>query len=173
MEVAIKDKLNPLYARFKDLYSGSFPIYEQRTGEQQDTAFSSHRYHLAAYEEDGVFVGFISYWELDACIYIEHFAIDRILRGRGYGSSILKSFIEKHSKVVILEIDPVTDEISALRLKFYEKCGFYKNDYYHVHPPYRKGYKGHTLVILSANRKITHEEYELFYRNLKDVVMAL
>lgn len=172
-KIRITNKLNPLYSRFKKLYSGSFPVFEQRTVGQQDAAFSSHRYHLTAYEENGTFVGFISYWEFDTYIYIEHFAVDTKLRGTGYGSLILNSFAKEQSKVIILEIDPVTDDISASRLRFYEKCSFHKNDYNHIHPPYRKGYDGHRLIVLSSNSKISCEEYELFSMDLKNIVMAV
>lgn len=171
--IRITNKLNPFYSRFINLYSGSFPVFEQRTGEQQDAAFASQGYHLAAYEENGVFLGFISYWEFDSYIYIEHFAVDKKLRGKGYGSLILTAFIEQQTKVIILEIDHITDEISASRLRFYEKCGFCKNDYNHIHPPYRNGYEGHGLIVLSSNRTITEEEYERFNNDLKMVVMSV
>ena len=171
--IRITGRLDPLYSRFENLYSGSFPVFEQRTYRQQDYAFSSDRYHLVAYEENGTFIGFISYWEFDTYIYIEHFAVDMKLRGKGYGTLILNRFIKEQPKIIILEIDPVTDEISALRLRFYEKCGFYKNEYDHVHPPYRQGYEGHSLIVLSANRKLTGEEYMLFTGDLRNIVMRI
>ena len=44
------DNLNhPLYKTFEDLYSSSFPIFEQRTKKQQETAFDNTNYHLIGY----------------------------------------------------------------------------------------------------------------------------
>lgn len=170
-KININGSKHHLYDAFRKLYSISFPVFEQRTEEQQENAFSCLNYHLTAYREEGAFIGFISYWKFRTYIYIEHFAITRTLRGKGYGSKILKDFISQTSKVVLLEIDPITDEISEARLKFYLKSGFYRNSYSHIHPPYRKGYKGHTLIVMTTNREITKAEYECFNKELTDVVM--
>ena len=66
------------------------PIFEQRTQEQQEKAFSCADYHLVGYSEGDMFVGFISYWEFGSYRYIEHFAVHQGLRGRGYGSEIFE-----------------------------------------------------------------------------------
>lgn len=160
-----------LYNPFKKLYSVSFPVFEQRTEMQQEKAFTYDNYHLIGYEENDTFVGFISYWVFDEYVYIEHFAISQELRGGGYGSAVLNDFIASTCKVVLLEIDPVTDEISEARLRFYKRCGFHENPYPHVHPPYRDGYKAHSLVVLTTKREITEDEYRIFNRELTDVVM--
>lgn len=171
--VKLTDTETTLYAQFKELYKKSFPLFEQRTEKQQSSAFSSARYQLDAYIENGTLTGFISYWIFDAYIYIEHFAIHDQNRGKGYGSMLLKEFIEKNNKTIILEIDPVTDEISASRLKFYQNCDFYVNDYHHIHPPYRTGEKGHSLVVLSSGRTISVHEYDCFNRELRETVMRV
>ena len=159
------------YGMLRDLYMISFPVFEQRTDEQQDDAFSCLNYHLNAYAEDGCFIGFISYWEFSDYIYIEHFAINQSLRGKGHGYRILQRFISEASKMVLLEIDPITDEVSEARLRFYKRCGFHKNPYPHIHPPYRSGCKGHSLLVLTTEREITESEYRLFNKELTDVVM--
>lgn len=87
-----------LYDSFSKLYSTAFPIFEQRTETQQTRTFSHPKYHLSGYKEEDIFIGFISYWDFQEYIYIEHFAIDRQLRGSGYGSRILKDFISQKSK---------------------------------------------------------------------------
>lgn len=108
--INIDNIAHPLYDSFSKLYSTAFPIFEQRTETQQTRAFSHPKYHLSGYKEEDIFIGFISYWDFQEYIYIEHFAIDRQLRGSGYGSRILKDFISRKSKIVLLEIDPITDE---------------------------------------------------------------
>ena len=169
--INIDSSKHSLYSPFKNLYSISFPIFEQRTEMQQEKAFASTRYHLAGYEENNVFIGFISYWEFDGSVYIEHFAVNRELRGTGYGSAILRDFIRSTEKIVLLEIDPVVDEVSEARLRFYKRCGFHENPYPHTHPPYRDGYHAHPLVILTTQRAITEKEYQTFYKELTDIVM--
>lgn len=167
----IRNKEHALYSVFKALYTISFPIFEQRTEVQQEKAFCCPHYFLSAYTENEVFVGFIGHWEFDSYIYIEHFAIDQTLRGKGHGSKILTDFINKNSKIVLLEIDPVMDDISAARLRFYQRCGFHSNNYTHTHPPYRPGYEGHSLLVLTTVREITKDEYKQFYDDLYNRIM--
>lgn len=186
--IQITDRKNPLFGTFMKIYSSSFPVFEQRTDIQQDKAFDDIHYHLAAYLDsnaccsvesdktcstgDRNFAGFISYWEFDGYIYIEHFAVNNTIRGKGYGSKILDSFITAHlPKRIVLEIDPLEDEISRARLRFYERCGFSANAYVHRHPPYRSGCTPHPLIVLSTNGEISETGYKRFSKDLSDIVM--
>lgn len=164
----VRDSLYPL---FKALYADSFPVFEQRTEVQQIAAFEKQHYHLELYYEEDLFLGFIAWWSYGTYIYIEHYAIHVSLRGQGYGSRILQSFIASHPAIILLEIDPIVDEKSAARLRFYQKCGFYENDYPHTHPPYREGYHAHPLLVLTTQRSITPAEYQQFVADLNDNVM--
>lgn len=76
------------------------------------------------------------------------------------------------NKTVVLEIDPITDEVSEARLHFYKRCGFVENVYDHVHSPYREGYKAHHLEVLSFPSDLTPEEYVSFSCQLTQVVMT-
>lgn len=167
----IENKENTLYPTFQELYAISFPVFEQRTEEQQEKAFRCPEYHLSAYTENGIFIGFISYWEFSTYIYIEHFAINQNLRGKGHGSLLLSYFIKENTKIVLLEIDPIIDDISAARLRFYQKCGFHLNKFAHIHPPYRENRKGHSLLVLTTEREITENEYGQFYDDLSNRIM--
>lgn len=162
---------HPLYEEFRKLYRQSFPVFEQRTPPQQRDAFVHDAYRLLAYTENGLFLGFIACWELATCRYVEHLAVNDLLRGRGYGSRLLGDFVRAPGKPVLLEIDPVTDDVSAARLRFYQKCGFVENPYAHRHPPYRAGCAPHLLVVLTSGRAISEEEYQRFDDDLRNVVM--
>ncbi len=163
---------HPLYKPFLDLYSESFPLFEQRTAEQQLRAFQSDAYKLLVFTVGDSFLGFIAYWEFDDYCYVEHFAVNSTLRGKGIGSGLLKTFIRSISKTVLLEIDPITDPVSEVRLKFYKRCGFFENPYPHRHPAYRSEYQPHPLIVLTTNREITAEEYQRFALDLCETVMA-
>ncbi len=130
-----------LYEVFRELYAASFPVFEQRTEEQQQIALRSVNYHLVASVDNGLFIGFIAFRECVVYVYIGHCAVSRDIRGEGYGSRLLADFIAANSKTVLLEIDPPTDEVSKARLAFYGKCGFHENFFTHFHPPYRDGFK--------------------------------
>lgn len=162
---------DPLYMPFRTIYDISFPIYEQRTIEQQEYAFSFSHYHLDTYVSDGRLIGFIAYWAFDSYLYIEHFAIHPAERGKGRGKEILEYLMQAESRYILLEIDPVEDEVSSRRFHFYRSLGFRENPYPHIHPPYREGFEGHRLTILTSGRVITREEYAVFAKDLSCTVM--
>lgn len=162
---------HPLYKSFHDLYRTSFPLFEQRSAAQQTTAFQNEQYKLLVFTENDLFLGFIAYWEFDTYLYVEHFAVNTDLRGKGYGSRLLHTFIQETDKIVLLEIDPITDSISEARLRFYKRCGFYENPYPHKHPAYRHKYQPHPLIVLTTKREIANDEYLTFNLDLKTIVM--
>ena len=162
---------HPLYEEFQNLYRKSFPIFEQRSAAQQALAFQNEKYRLLAFTGRDSLIGFISYWQFDTYLYIEHFAINTELRGMGYGSRLLRSFIHSTDKLVLLEIDPITDSVSEARLRFYKKCGFHENQHPHKHPAYCKEYAPHSLIILTTGRQISAQEYLGFDSDLKTTVM--
>ena len=153
------------------MYCISFPIFEQRSTLQQVEAFQNERYKLLAFTENDVFLGFISYWEFDTYRYVEHFAVNTDLRGKGYGSNLLRTFIQSTDKIVLLEIDPITDSISEARLRFYKRCGFSENPYPHKHPAYRSEYQPHSLIVLTTKGEISKDEYQKFNLDLNRTVM--
>lgn len=171
-QVYIDSCSHDLFGAFWSLYGTSFPIFKQRTLAQQKLAFDNgQQYRLLAFVEDDEFLGFISYWEFDAYCYVEHFAIGATLRGKGYGSRVLEKFMADVGKMVLLEIDPISDAVSEARWRFYKRCGFFKNPYQHKHSAYRVGYEPHSLVVLTTKRGITESEYMEFSRDLGEVVM--
>lgn len=169
--VRLTDVDIPLFEAFRDVYTVSFPIYEQRTDIQQREAFSSSHYHLDCYMESERFVGFIAYWTFDEYVYVEHFAINPEMRGCGLGGKILNALINSENKRVILEIDPVTDEMSLARMRFYKSYGFSENAFPHIHPAYRKEYPGHNLLVLTTYGQATAAEYARFFSDLETVIM--
>ena len=80
--------------------------------------------------------------------------------------------LAEKGKTVILEIDPPVDEISLRRETFYERCGYRANIHPHVHPPYRAGFPGHELVVMSRPEKLSHAEYGEFAEYLRERVMG-
>lgn len=164
---------DPLYGEFKKIYKASFPVFEQRTEEQQKQAFANSSYYLECYVENKSLTGFIAYWDFGCYLYIEHFAIHGECRGKGYGSFILKDLKRRRQEMLLLEIDPVEDAISETRFRFYRKNGFIKNSFFHVHPPYQPACQGHELLVLTSDREMTEKEYRKFASDLALFVMQV
>ncbi len=161
---------NEAFRRAFALYQISFPAHEQRRLEDQRSAMADPRYFCESIWDGETFCGLMFYWELDGFSYIEHFAVDSVSRSQGIGSKCLSAFCAK-KKRIILEIDPLVDEISVRRKGFYERLGFHYNGYSYTHPSYRTGCTPHQLLIMSWPNPITEEEFDTFSRDLWHVVM--
>ncbi len=166
--IRIKNSSNPLYIQAIELYKISFPYHEQREDVSQQNILENDDYHFDVICDNNNFIGFILYWDLKDCLYIEHFAIDVAQRNKHYGQKVLNMY---NGKTLILEIDPPKDFISIKRKGFYERCGFKENSYAHIHGNYHAGYNGHELVVMSSPKALNIDEYEKFNNYLQSVVM--
>ena len=153
-----------LFEKVWEIYQYSFPVHEKRKLANQREALAKENCAIDVYSDNGKVVGFLIYWVFDTFVYLEHYAMNKECRNQGYGSKILKAFIEHHRpRTVILDIDPFEDEISERRLHFYLRLGFVRNIYLHVHPPYNnpEGEK-FTLILMSEGRALSQEEFDEF-----------
>lgn len=168
----ITSNQDPLFDAVWDIYLSSFPLCEQRTPEHQQTALRSERYHLDCYLEGEQVVGLLGYWDFPDYLYIEHFAVNPACRNGGHGGRILDDLIRRTPKTVIIEIDPLTDEISRRRHNFYTRHGFVMTD--HKHPLHRYQPHDHEemdLLIMSHPEGIDKATYERFNNDMHNVVM--
>ena len=171
--IRIQSTEHPLFARLWEIYQYSFPIYEQRTLEHQVAAFQNNIYHLDVYLDEGQMIGFIGYWLFPSYAYIEHYAMAKESRGQGYGSKILKNFLDRmKGKIVVLEIDPVVDEISTRRLHFYQNLGFRESPFRYTCPKYQPDEKEGELWVLTYPITVDCVFYDKFYNDLHQVVLA-
>ncbi len=154
------------------VYDYSFPYFEKRTLSHQATAFTNPDYHLDGYVEDNILVGFIAYWVFPKYVYVEHFAVNKAYRGFGYGTKFLGDFMKTYDgRTIVLEIDPVVDELSQRRLRFYKSLGFSENPFMHKCPVYRLNTPEADLQVLSHPGPIDCDFYERFNSDLREVVM--
>jgi len=168
----IKGTEDKFYNEFQRIYSISFPLYEQRNNNQQVKAFNSIQYKLLCMVENDILLSFISYWDFDQYVYIEHLAVNEKYRGQNVGVKTLLKFKDLVKKTIVLEIDPMIDEISTKRFYFYQKIGFKLNEYRHTHPPYNLINKPHDLLILNTgDMPLSQNLYDTFSKDLIDIVM--
>lgn len=143
------------------MYESAFPASERRSAEQHAFALADEAFYcLYLYDASG-FAGLLSYWLLDALIYVEHLAIVPERRGQGLGHKALQLL----PKPYILEIEPVADAETARRLTFYESCGLVHLPHSHVQPAYQAGMPDVPLWLLSnpALDEATVARFEKLY----------
>lgn len=152
------------------LYEESFPVAERRKLEDQLLASTDERFFpLSAWEGDRL-TGLLFFWEWKEYRYLEHLAVVPALRGQGFGSEMLR-FLRDSDHTIILEIDPLVNELSVRRLQFYERSGFTLTPYRFVHLPYRLEAEPQELLILSYPRMITREAHQDFLRFVNEEVI--
>ena len=146
------------------LYTESFPEHERRRISSHVMAAEDPRFHTEVAVENGNLMAILFYWKLAGDkIYIEHIAVNPLMRGKNIGSTILHNFTTQNPDcTIILEIDPPVDEVSKKRLAFYERSGFVNTGHIFNHPSFQKKGLNHDLVILSYPATITREDFDNF-----------
>lgn len=165
---------SPVSSEFGDawkLYKTAFPLDERRPlrchaeAMQQEPAF-----HCYAFYEVDSFIGLLFYWEFSTCVYVEHLAVETAWRAQGYGSQILH-VARQHNKPVILEIEPVTDATTELRLHFYQKTGYHLLTQVHYQLPYHRHDNALRLLLLSYPRPASQELIDSFEQEFSALPM--
>ena len=118
----------------------AFPREERREmADLCSVVDSSPAFHCCLICDDDVAVGLITYWELEAFCFVEHFAILPELRGRGYGSAVMEYMREVMRCPIVLEAEHPVTEMARRRIAFYERLGVVRWRHEYWQPPYRVG----------------------------------
>lgn len=155
------------------IYEASFPAGERRKLDGQEAIIGIPNYFLELWRNDEkTVVGFTATWIYEKFRFLEHFAVDSALRSAGYGKRILTEWMRRPGPVILLEIDPPTDEISRRRCGFYKRLGYLDNDFEHSHPSYQDGTGKVPLVLMSYPKTIDEELRREFVRRQCDEMLA-
>ena len=134
------------------LYLSSFPEDERReVSDWIAYTWSKPEFCNSIIECAGRKVGFISFWDFDDFVYVEHFATDAAVRGKGLGGMAVETLCRTVGKPVVLEVELPVDDISRRRVAFYERHGFKLCGRKYVQPPYRAGGNELEMKIMWSN----------------------
>ncbi len=168
--------------RFRNIYHEAFPVEEQRPWNSIfDDAGDNGPFFLGAYSGPSLTsremtpVAMLTFWHLDEFLYIEHFAVDSTLRGRGIGRElfrgITKSLKQEANLPVVLEVEPESDSnpMAGRRIDFYRRLGFEVIDVNYVQPPYTDDLQPVDMWVMSDSVGldidiITRRLYEEVYK---------
>ncbi len=138
------------------LYMESFPPEERRSLDSIRALIDGHEtYHFSIIFSKNRMVGFISWWDLNGGVYVEHFAINPQLRSHGYGRFAMERFCSVHqNKGVVLEVElPGSNDMADRRIGFYKRCGFVvREEIDYVQPPYAPGLQSVPLLLMTAGK---------------------
>ncbi|MBU1975243.1 MAG: GNAT family N-acetyltransferase [Nanoarchaeota archaeon] len=156
-----------------EIYRSSFPDDERRTLELQRELIKSKQYNFFMVTKDEVLVAIISDWDFGDFLFVEHLAVKEGLRGKGIGIELLKEYLSKNKRKIILEVERPETEIATKRIKFYEKIGFKLNDFDYIQPYYGKGKNPVPMFLMTYPKKISESEFSTIREELHIIVYGL
>ncbi len=168
LQISQSDKVR--WEKVWELYEQSFPIAERRKIGDHIRACNDPQFFPLSAWEGNTLIGILFFWEWDSYRYLEYLAVNPELQGQGYGSQLL-SYLRDTEHTIILEIDPLSNEMSVRRLQFYERAGFTLTPYRFMHLPYRLEAQSIELLILSYPKMITKSQHNDFLNFIDEKVI--
>lgn len=166
--------MSEIFDKIFKLMEESFPKEEYRGYQEQKKLLYRPEYSIITKKDnESNLLGFISSWEIDKFIFIEHFAVNSSMRGKGIGSEMLKDFIKNSTHSIILEVELPNNEMSIRRIKFYEKLGFVLNYFKYHQMPLRKHCKPIEMYIMSYPKALTPEDFENIKNSIYKTVYSI
>lgn len=141
----------------------SFPLEEYRSYEGQKALFKEPAYRIYVAKEKGEILGFAAVWQLENWLFLEHLAVDPQCRNRGIGAKLLGFLAENRC---CLEVELPKTDIARRRIGFYERNGFFFNDYSYLQPSLGEGRSPVPLRIMTTEGTITQESFTLLQKLL-------
>ena len=159
------------FAQIYAILEHSFPPDERRTREEQYALLEDKRYRILGLCEGTDVCAFLASWTLGDLIFIEHFAVLEQLRGKGLGSRLLREFVLRcNGKRICLEAEPPVDDVTASRIRFYERNGFFLNPYPYVQPVMTRGRNAIPLCIMTCGDAVDRDAFckirQVLYREI-------
>ena len=157
-----KDKDN--LDKIKSLYFSAFPENELVNFDDMVHSRILNGNKIIAFYDEKIFVGFaIVITKFHIC-HILYIAIEKELRGKGYGTQAINNIIkycQKNKLMVDVEDPDKNEEKKEERLKrihFYLKAGFKLTNI-------KYDWNGESYVIMIINGDITKDEFVSFWKN--------
>ena len=148
------------------IMEASFPSDEYRPESAQKSLLLREEYRMYGEVEGGEICAFAAVWELGEITFLEHLAVAEKYRNRGVGARLLREVCTFAKDIVCLEVELPETELSRRRIGFYERCGFFYNDYDYTQPPIWEGKSPVPLRIMSYGKPLSEEEFE----NVRDIL---
>ncbi|MDM8160645.1 GNAT family N-acetyltransferase [Labilibaculum sp. K2S] len=155
-----------------ELYEDAFPEEERRELELQQQIMKNANYHFDIATVDGVFVGFILWWQFAGLRYIEHLATPIEYRGKGYGKCIVEQFLSQTSEAILLEVELPNCDTSKRRIAFYERLGFKLNTIDYKQLPMRKNGISPEMFLMTYPDGLTAVKLSFFKKSFKRMCYA-
>ena len=152
-----EENFTSVYKRLVD----AFPYEERRDECDEKKCFLKEQFNFCEIIDNGESVGLIVFWIFKSFLFIEHIAINKELRSKGYGSKTIELIKAKYDLPIILEAEAPETGMQKKRIKFYENLGFKVNSYDYTQPSYHNA-ESVPLLVLSFPKFLNENEFEEF-----------
>ena len=142
-----------LYKKLKQ----NFIKDEYRSYSDLKRTLNNSKYYVYKIYDKNKNIGFVGLWNLNNFIFIEHLAIFKKFRDKGYGTKTIE-LIKQANKPIVCEIEPAIKHNQFRRERFYKKLGFVINDVDYIQPSYRKNGNAIKLNLISYPFTLTNTE---------------
>ena len=171
--IRLDDPYSREFKKAWEIYESSFPPDEKRTLELQRELSRNSQYRFFVILKGNALVAIITDWDFGDFLFVEHFAVKEEFRGRGIGAELLKEYLSRASKEIILEVERPDTEVAARRIKFYERAGFKLNRFDYIQPPYGKDKNPVPSFLMTYPEKISESEFFSIRERLHTTVYGL
>ncbi len=139
----------------------SFPYNEYRSYEEQKALLDNTRYSVYVFPDPKTdcFKSFITLWQFKDFAFIEHFAVDPAYRNQGLGSLVLREILNMLPCQICLEVELPETDFAKRRISFYERNGFFTNQYPYIQPPYSKDKNPIPLLVMTSGGNISNDRF--------------
>ncbi len=170
MDITLRTIKNEEFPLLYQLMQQSFPPSEFRTYEGERLLFQYPNYQVFVAESGGIIQAFIAEWLFDTFHYVEHFAVNPKLRGKGFGSLVLRSYLSKTTLPVVIEVEDADTIEAKRRIAFYERLSFKQSDIEYIQPRLQSSLHDVLLRLMVHPVDVTKEELLLMKECIFDGV---
>ena len=151
----------------------AFPYEERRDRADELACFEYNKFKMLEIDDNGEKVGFVSLWDFEDFVFIDHIAVDSDRRSGGYGTQCIELIKNEYSKPIILEAEkPVTVQ-QKRRIAFYERLGFKINPNEYYQPSFHGTDEKLPLMVLSFPSLLTKNQFDSFYKSTRKEVYKI
>lgn len=143
------------------LLKSSFPFDERRSYHDEKRMLGDPRHTVyVVYGPTNEVQAFLTAWDLHEFVFVENFAVSSHLRNRGLGGEMMEELKRRSYKRIALEVEPPETETARRRIGFYERHGFFLNDYAYMLPSLGEGKKSIPLQLMTTGTPLDEAGFE-------------
>ncbi len=163
----LADESSSTLSFVKALYESAFPIEERRAWKAVLLLLKDPDMQLDLILEDNTPIGFLTWWQVDDWLFIEHFAIADHIRGGGHGSAVMRRYLEMSKGKMLLEVEPPLTVDAERRIHFYNRLGLVVIPSEYRQPSYVEASVDYPMLLMATRFELTEAEKAVIIRAVK------